>query len=212
MVEAAGEPVGQPQGVRDPVRTGHLGDHPGGIATFHTGRRHEQRPRRPAAANLRRVHGGSEESLGNTDDRHAELGMHACAEAGLPGRAQVDVSVNHDQRQPGDALQDSSQGWQLTPPELGRLVRRRDGGHRGLRPHNAAEQGVGCGDERGAGAFRTQVMDVHGSEHLSWAGTANLGHIGIVASVSGAGDAAVRLSDLWCHVGLPGYAAIYEPT
>jgi hypothetical protein len=55
-------------------------------------------------------------------------------------------------------------------------------------------------------------MDVHGSEHLSWAGTANLGHIGIVASVSGAGDAAVRLSDLWCHVGLPGYAAIYEPT
>src|SRR5689334_9187602 len=44
VFKAASEAVGQPQGVRDPVRPGHLRDKHGSVATLDSDGSHEQRP------------------------------------------------------------------------------------------------------------------------------------------------------------------------
>ena len=80
-----------------------------------------QRPGRSAAAYLHGMHRAAEERLGDPDHGHSELSVDPRAHAGSPVRVQVDVLVDDDQREPGDALQYRAQRRQFAPPELTRL-------------------------------------------------------------------------------------------
>jgi hypothetical protein len=125
------------------VPVGHAPDQVRRVGAGHPGRRDEQGAYRGSAPDRRRVGSRAEPGLGHPDHRDAELGVRMCAQAGSAAGIQIGVTIDHQQAQPAQILQDRAQRREFAQVELARPVERYPGYYRGSLGQHVHEGGIG---------------------------------------------------------------------
>ena len=105
-----------------------------------------------------------ERGLGHADHRDTELSVRVSAEAGPAAGVKVGVTVDHQEAQPVQTVQDRAHRRKFAQIELTRPVRQYLGHDFSAFSHHLAEAGIGGQDGCGPRTPRTQVVHIHGHE------------------------------------------------